>query len=96
MLSIDNVPRLGLIALGLSYLVNLAVKRFRGARNPDRRLARLESLQLLGFGGMLGSLGLLWVFMQIHAPSVVIYIFIGGVVSGMVLCVGAYVVAWRP
>ncbi|PYO96812.1 MAG: hypothetical protein DMD60_09025 [Gemmatimonadetes bacterium] len=88
--------RLGLIALGLSYVVSLVFKRLRGERNPDPKLARLESLQLLGFAGGLASGSLLWLSVQLRAPLPVDYLFIGAFLAGMLLWVGAYIGAWRP
>jgi hypothetical protein len=91
-----SLLHLGLVALGLSYVVSLPIKRLRGEHNPDPKLARLESLQLLGFGAGLASGGLLWLSVQSRAPVAVDYILIGGLLSGMVLWVGAYIAAWRP
>jgi len=93
MLSAALLLRLGLTGLGLSYLTSLALKRLRGGRNPDPKLARLELLQLLGFASMLGFLGLLWLFVTIRAPIAVIYVLIGGVVLSMLLCISAYILA---
>ena len=95
MSSIGEWPRIVLIAMGLSYVGVLAVKRLRGQRNPDPRLARLETLQLIGFGGALVSAGLLWLSVRLQAPLPVIYVFIGGFLGGLVLWVGAYLVAWN-
>jgi hypothetical protein len=78
-------PRIGLIALGLSYTVSLVLKKLRGERNPDPRLARLESLQLLGLVGGLACGGLLWLSVEVRAPLLVDYIFIGGFLCGMLL-----------
>ena len=96
MLSNTSLLHLGLIALGLSYVVSLAIRRLRGERNPDPKLARPESLQLLGFGGGVASGGLLWLSVQSRAPAAVDYILMGGFLAGMVLWAGAYIAAWRP
>jgi hypothetical protein len=95
MLPSTQLLRLLLVAVGLSYIVSLVLRRLRGVRNEDPNIARLESWQVIGLIIGVVSFGLLWLSMLMHAPILVIYVLIGSLVGGMLLFVRAYLLAWR-
>jgi hypothetical protein len=80
-----------LVALGLSYIVTLAVRRLRGVRNRDPKTDRHESWQLIGLFCMGASLSDV-----MSAPIIVVCVLIGVLVGGMLLTVAAYLLAWKP
>jgi len=96
MLAGAQLLHLLLVAVGLSYIVTLVVRRFRGVRNRDPKTDRLESWQLIGLICMVASLGLLWLSDVMRAPIIVVYVLIGVLVGGMLLTGGAYLLAWKP
>jgi hypothetical protein len=96
MLASAQLLHLLLVAVGLSYMVTLVVRRLRGVRSRDPKAAKGESWQLIGLIGIVVSLGLLWLSDVMRAPIIVTYVLLGGLVGGMLLFVGAYLLAWRP
>lgn len=88
--------RIGLIVLGSNYLIHLIWKRIRRGRDPDPRIARLETWQLGGFFGGLGAFGLAAVCMATSVSVELVLGFALAGVAGMVVYVVAYFLAWRP